>query len=154
MKCEGKKKVVKHKLQLATNSLLIDMSGWTESLLRKGKRETKPGAPSSASERLSWPFTNTHLQTGLPQAYISKMREAALSCSRHLPQEQEQRAIPSLVLNGHHYILLSSSSIFISTHITEVITSLQSTEVTLPWPSRQHYVQMTKRLGEKNPQVI
>lgn len=46
------------------NWLLIDMSGWTESLLRKGERQSEPGAPSS--------------------------ERGSLNCSRHLPQEQEQ----------------------------------------------------------------
>lgn len=85
MQCRGKKKW-SIKLQLAMDWSLIDMSAWTESLLRKGKIHT--GAPSSASERFCWPFRNTRVQTGPSQGHIPKMREAALTCSRHLPWEQ------------------------------------------------------------------
>lgn len=114
------------------------MSGWTEYLLRKGKRETEPGAASSASKRLSWPFTNTHLQTGLSQA---KMREAALTYKRHLPQEQEQRAIPPMVLNGKAAVPSCCPVL--------VFASVQMRALKLPGSCRQYYLQMTKRLQVK-----
>lgn len=55
------------------------------------------------------------------------MREAILTCSRHLPQEQEQRAIPYMVLNGNYFILLSCS-VFASVQIR----ALRSNCLSLP----------------------
>lgn len=90
MQCREKKKVGKHKTTVG-NELIADWHLWVDRIsVQNGQKRDWTRSTIFCFWEAQLAFYKYPLQTGLSQAHISKMREVALSCSRHLPQEQEQ----------------------------------------------------------------